>query len=187
MPNGKLLGKWFGDRYPAEEALAQHKLENRHHDWGSDEDWGDKQGPGGRLYAKGQQDQESRILAKFKEPSKVTEEYVDKCPLYNYVFWSSSQTKMVLVPVTRRSPFNLAFQSRNTTSLTPGGSSSPSWAQCYSTSTLTPVSRPPERTCLMSQCQVISEGEAPSPMHAKNNLYPLRDLFLQIRFACCIA
>ena len=68
VPNGKLIGKQFGDRYPAEEALARHKLENRFDHGIKDEDW-DKQGPGGRFYAKGQDDQETRILSKL--PSKV--------------------------------------------------------------------------------------------------------------------
>jgi solute carrier family 45 protein 1/2/4 len=48
VPNGKLLGKQFGDKYPYEEALAKAKLEKLAH--GEMENTQEHDGPGGRLY-----------------------------------------------------------------------------------------------------------------------------------------
>ena len=64
VPNGKWLGKQFGDRYPAEEALASFDQEESYGKWA-------REGPGGRLYAKGQVDEETKILTQFKDPSRV--------------------------------------------------------------------------------------------------------------------
>ena len=66
VPNGKWLGKQFGDRYPAEEALANFEQEESYGRWAPE-------GPGGRLYAKGQVDEETKILTQFKDPSRVRE------------------------------------------------------------------------------------------------------------------
>ncbi len=61
----------MGDRYPVEEALRAAKERANNGDWDVrnaaaqfDED--DEDGPGGRLHAQGQEDQESRILDKIK-------------------------------------------------------------------------------------------------------------------------
>ena len=48
VPNGKLLGKQFGDKYPYEEALAKAKLEKQNQE--SLETSEEPDGPGGRLY-----------------------------------------------------------------------------------------------------------------------------------------
>ena len=65
VPNGKWLGKQMGDRYLGEEALATDDLESHNYaKWAHE-------GPGGRLYAKGQVDEETKILTQFKDPSRV--------------------------------------------------------------------------------------------------------------------
>ena len=65
VPNGKLLGKQLGDRYPGEEALERAKEKVKA--WEStDQQWDERQGPGGRLYGVGQDDDETRILKKYK-------------------------------------------------------------------------------------------------------------------------
>ena len=48
VPNGKLLGKQFGDKYPYEEALAKAKLEKQNQEQLEISEEPD--GPGGRLY-----------------------------------------------------------------------------------------------------------------------------------------
>lgn len=48
VPNGKLLGKQFGDKYPYEEALAKAKLEKQNQE--PLETPEEPDGPGGRLY-----------------------------------------------------------------------------------------------------------------------------------------
>ena len=48
VPNGKLLGKQLGDKYPYEEALAKAKLEKSAQ--GAIENEQEPDGPGGRLY-----------------------------------------------------------------------------------------------------------------------------------------
>ncbi len=77
VPNGKLIGQSLGDRYPAEEALERAKLER---DWDEDS-WGrtvadgGKEGPGGRFYGAGQEDEETKLfrrLGQRRKPSVST-------------------------------------------------------------------------------------------------------------------
>ena len=83
VPNGKLLGKYMGDRYPAEEALAAAKAaaeargERGSYYYEKDAATGDEKriywdgsdgdGPGGRLYGFGQEDEETKLLKKYGE------------------------------------------------------------------------------------------------------------------------
>ncbi len=69
VPNGKLIGKSLGDRYPGEEALERAKAaaEAAGEVW-SERQWRgraqgeEERGPGGRLYGVGQEDEETRLL-----------------------------------------------------------------------------------------------------------------------------
>ena len=69
VPNGKWIGKQFGDRYPGEEALAATRKETEYMRWNASHE-----GPGGRAYGRGQVDEETKILHHFKDPSRVREE-----------------------------------------------------------------------------------------------------------------
>lgn len=64
----------MGDRYPGEEALESLKQSQDDFDM-DDEDWIDRDdGPGGRLFAVGQEDQDTSLMKKFKDKtvSKVS-------------------------------------------------------------------------------------------------------------------
>jgi len=84
VPNGKLLGKYLGDRYPAEEAMeraaaARAKMgldKGDANEWWDDhdEDEDSEEGPGGRFYGYGQEDKESRLRRKLEERKKVWKE-----------------------------------------------------------------------------------------------------------------
>ena len=81
VPNGKLLGKHFGDRYPGEEAMeaartaAAARGERGSYYTETDDDSGEErrifwdrrenEGPGGRLYGFGQEDEETQLLKKY--------------------------------------------------------------------------------------------------------------------------
>ena len=58
VPNGKWFGKQLGDRYPGEEALTKVK-EDRNYDV---KDFNGHEGPGGRFYAYGQEDEDTQYI-----------------------------------------------------------------------------------------------------------------------------
>ena len=66
MPNGKLIGKKLGDRYPGEEALAAAKAEAGIRARWDIEDYEEVEGPGGRLYGYGQEeDHDTKLYKKY--------------------------------------------------------------------------------------------------------------------------
>ena len=69
VPNGKLIGKQLGDRYPGEEALE--RLKESAGKGGTDEFYEFQEGPGGRRAAIGQNDDDTRLIAKFKDSNMV--------------------------------------------------------------------------------------------------------------------
>ncbi len=78
VPNGKLIGKSLGDRYPGEEALARAKLEAEvagrrwEDEWDYDDEYGGGRGrgPGGRLFGAGQEDDETAIIRRLQEKAR---------------------------------------------------------------------------------------------------------------------
>jgi len=72
VPNGKLLGQYLGDRYPAEEAMQRAASGGivRDDRWWDDEDERDG-GPGGRFYGYGQEDRETKLRRKLEERKKL--------------------------------------------------------------------------------------------------------------------
>ena len=69
VPNGKLLGKQFGDKYPYEEALANAKLEKEEQE--EIERMEEPGGPGGRLY--GSDYEYHKAMANFSKKYQNTE------------------------------------------------------------------------------------------------------------------
>ena len=66
VPNGKLLGKQLGDKYPYEEALANAKLEKEEQE--QIEKMQEPDGPGGRLYGSDyEHDKEMATSANFSK------------------------------------------------------------------------------------------------------------------------